>query len=111
MHTKTITFMGQPAVLACDGNCAKAWGIQCRPSEQLDPNDDDDIAYLADGELGDAPADPGTYEGGHGKPAGPHDMNKWCARQCERSDMAPTVGTVRLHDYSRRLLNKPTKHA
>lgn len=37
-------------------------------------------------------------------------MNKWCARECERSDMAPTVKELRLPNYSKRLFNQPWKH-
>lgn len=110
MNTKAIIWMGSAAVLACDGNCAKAWGIQQRPKVELDPADEDDVAWLADDELGEAPADPGTREGGHGKPVSPDAMNKWCARECERSDLAPTVETVRLHNFAQRLFNKPSKH-
>ena len=55
MHTKTIQWFGRAMVLACDGNCAKAWGISQRPKLELSA-DPDDVAYLADHELGDAPA-------------------------------------------------------
>lgn len=96
-------------VLACDGNCSKAWGITSRLKTQLGA-DDDDVVYLADGELGQAPADPGTYEGGCAKPSSPQDMNRWCSRQCERSDMASTVDGLKLRDWSARLLNQPWKH-
>jgi hypothetical protein len=37
-------------------------------------------------------------------------MNKWCARECERSDMAATVDKLALPDYSARLFNQPWKH-
>jgi hypothetical protein len=110
MHNKTIQWMGHPMLLACDGNCNKAWGVMSRPKLKLSA-DPDDVAYLADGELGDAPADPGTYEGGCAKPASPDSMNKWCARECERSDMAPTADKLALPDYSARMFNQPWKHA
>lgn len=96
-------------VLACDGRCDKAWGITQRPKEQLGA-DDDDVAYLADGELGDAPADPGTYEGASAKPASPEGMNEWCARECERSDMASTIELLRVPDFRVRIFNQPWKH-
>lgn len=96
-------------VLACDSNCGKAWGISQRPKVNLS-DDPDDVAYLADGELGSAPFRPGTYEGGCTKPRGPDGMNKWCARECERSDMAETVDKLALPDYSARLFNQPWKH-
>lgn len=100
---KTILFCGRSAVLACDGQCDKAWGINKRPrfyfQESLEaarrlakgtpPRDPDDYIFVPDDLLGAAPADPGTYEGGHGKPSAvpltdPSRMNKWCARECER---------------------------
>jgi hypothetical protein len=85
---KTITFAGQSAVVLCDGNCRKAWGVNSRPKVVLTKGDDDDYFYIPDGELGVAPEDPGTYEGGCGKPSpedGPDRMNTWCVRECERS--------------------------
>jgi len=100
---KTVLFGGRTAVLVCDGRCDKAWGINNRPrlyfQENLlvpralapgeRPRDPDDTVYLSDASLGTAPADPGTYEGDHGKPSAapltdPARMNKWCARECER---------------------------
>lgn len=111
MHTKEIIFMGQPAVLACDGKCELAWGISNRPRQRFG-DDPDDFAFLSDAEIeAPAPADPGTYEGGHAKPASPADMNKWCARECERSDTAPSTEKLSLPDYSVRLFNQPWKHA
>src|SRR5258708_1531509 len=93
MILKSITYFGGLATHACDGQCDKAWGINSRPSVAAhtpgfngDPHDD--YAYLADDELGIAPRDPGTYEGGYGKPKrarGPEDINKCCVRECERS--------------------------
>ena len=113
VYTKPITFCGQPATLACDGNCRKAWGIENRPKVMLTEDEDgggDDYAFLADGELGDAPDDPGTYEGGDGKPdaQGSEAMNRWCARQCERSELVKPGQRVKLHDFSRRLYNVPS---
>lgn len=102
--SKTILFFGKSKALVCDGRCDKAWGINNRPRlyfqeslivaralapEEL-PRDPDDIVYLSDAALGAAPEDPGTYEGDDGKPSAvpltdPSRMNKWCARECERS--------------------------
>lgn len=83
-----ITYFGQPAKVICDRNCSKAWGINLRPKTQLS-NDEDDYVYLTDGELGEAPVDPGTYEGGFGKPSLPDVFpNKWCVRECERCEMS-----------------------
>jgi hypothetical protein len=64
---KRITFFGQPAKVGCDGRCGKAWGINGRAKVRLS-DDEDDFYWPADDELGDAPADPGSYEGGYGKP-------------------------------------------
>ena len=88
----------------------KAWGINIRQKIEFDANNPDDIAYLTDGELGDAPVDPGTYEGNCSKPRSPREMNKWCARECERSDTAITVDKIVLPDYSKRVFNQPWKH-
>lgn len=114
MLMKTIQYFGAPHVMACDGRCDKAWGINLRPGVYFDANgaavsqkkcndegsniihegqeppDYDDYAFLADNEVGTAPARPQTWEGGDGKPAAvtltnSAYMNKWCARQCERS--------------------------
>lgn len=123
---KNIVYFGKPCVLACDGQCHKAWGINNRPRVYLDdptgtvyPNtdhhyppdmedykDEDDYAYLADSELGDAPIDPGTYEGECAKPVEPHErLNKWCARECERSDIADYFDDIDLDDLSVRQYN------
>ena len=67
MAEKMITYFGEPARVACDELCSKAWGINNRPKVQLS-DDEDDYEFLADSELPEAPADPGTYEGGQGKP-------------------------------------------
>lgn len=109
---KDITFCGQPAKIACDGNCGKAWGLNSRPRIGLSSNVDD-YAWLADDELGEAPADPGTHEGGHIKPSSvrrPEDMNKWCARECERCVMSSpgqSKEPLALRDFSRRVYNLP----
>lgn len=80
-------YFGKPVAVACDARCDKAWGIQNRPHRQLSEHVDDYV-WLSDEELGEAPADPGTYEGGHGKPEfSDQRMNKWCVRECERSAM------------------------
>ena len=60
-----------------------------------EPRDVDDYVYVRDSELGRAPGPGetvGISEGGHLKPSGSalgegdgERMNKWCARECERS--------------------------
>lgn len=108
---KSITYFGKPHLLMCDACCSKAWGINSRPKVSLS-DDPDDYAFLADGELGEAPPDPGTYEGGQAKPIKEEGrLNKWCARECERSVMAPQGKTGDLlPDYSRRFPNMPNRH-
>jgi hypothetical protein len=109
---KRITFFGQPAKVACDGRCSKAWGINSRPSVQLS-DDEDDYYYVPDGELPDAPADPGTTEGFQAKPLvvrSADDMNKWCVRECERCAMSEPGAVdkpLALRDFSQRRYKKP----
>jgi hypothetical protein len=84
MADKKIVYFGEVARVACDELCVKAWGIVSRP------RDETGRAFLADSELPEAPADPGTYEGGHGKPMSAASFpNKWCVRECERCRMTP----------------------
>ena len=94
--------------LSNDGKCNKAWGVNQRPKIQLS-DDDDDIAWLADSELGEAPIDPGTYEGGEGKPLTPK-HNKWCFRECERSSNCPVSEIPKLKSFEERRYNQPWKH-
>lgn len=116
MITKQITFCGQPAIVGCDAKCDKAWGINNRPKVEFDEDNPDDYAFLADSELGKAPEDPGTYEGGFGKPQLKSErLNKWCVRECERCEMsdpgAPlSVESLKFSDFSKRVYNIPSKH-
>lgn len=110
IHTKQIIWFGNHVTLACEGKCIKAWGISSRQKINFDVNDPDDYAFLADDELGDAPNQPGTWEGGHGKPSDPSQMNKWCARECERSGIFESGEPIVLTDYSARHYNQPWKH-
>jgi hypothetical protein len=109
---RVISF-GSPAVVCCDAQCSKAWGINSRPKIVLS-DDPDDIAYLADSELDEAPANPGTYEGGCAKPYTTAErLNKWCVRECERSSMSKTGRNdevVEAPDFSRRRYNMPWLH-
>jgi hypothetical protein len=109
MIQKQITFFGYQLILACDANCQKAWGINTRP-KILFPPDEDDYAFLADGELGIAPMNTGTYEGGCAKPYPENLLNKWCARECERGVMVPVGDAILLPDFSKRRYNMPSKH-
>lgn len=106
---KIITYFGQPMKIKCDEKCNKAWGCNSRPSIQLDPENEDDYCFLSDDELREAPLDPGTYEGGHGKPFH-EDMkgNKWCVRECERltkSKFGESMLPLKLHDFNKRFYN------
>ncbi len=103
MLAKLILFYARWSVLVCDGRCDKAWGWEGRPKRQLSQNEDDYV-YLGDEELGEAP-EPGRtaicMEGADAKPSRVRLfdvdsmlMNRWCARQCERS----TVIDVSLPD-------------
>jgi hypothetical protein len=105
--------VGESLIIGCDAKCSKAWGISSRPRVQLSENEDD-YAYLSDDELPDAPDDPGTYEGGHGKPLAPFErLNKWCFRECERSgECIPGAHTgLGLKNFYQRVYNRPDLHA
>jgi hypothetical protein len=108
MANEDITYFGKPAHVACDENCTKAWGIHNRPKVQLSENPED-YEWLADDELPDAPEDPGTYEGGHAKPASALDFpNRWCVRECERCRITPAGQPhteIVLPDFSKRIRN------
>ena len=126
---KEIIYLGQKAKVACDEKCNKAWGGSNRPRIYLDisettifglgeydtyPDDEtgvniDNFAYCSDDELGEAPIDPRTYEGGHAKPIDKSEIgNKWCVRECERCVMSP-LGKynepLELKDFSKRRYN------
>lgn len=105
---KEIIYCGQKTKVGCDEKCNKAWGLNTRPKEQLS-DDWDDYAFLSDGELGDAPIDPQTYEGGHGKPeADEPKLNKWCVRECERCTMSNPNDfdkPLKIKDFSKRRYN------
>src|SRR5262245_5976483 len=109
---KQILYFGHELILVCDARCDKAWGINRRPRVQLSPTDEDDYAFLADGELGEAPADPGTAEGGHRKPRTPGErLNKWCCRECERSLKIEPGKDFELPDFTCRVYNLPRAEA
>ena len=94
-------------IAICDRNCKKAWGICERPRIQLS-DDEDDVYYKGDDELGEAPDDPGTYEGGHGKPYSPDEFpNKWCVRQCERCSFEDEGEPIELLDWGSGHYNIP----
>jgi len=93
-----VQYFGQPMKVRCYRECNKAWGMHTRPTENG--------AWLSDTELGEAPADPGTYEGDSGKPLSPDAFpTKWCVRECERcasSHLGESGLPLALPDLSRR---------
>ena len=105
-----IVYFGRPTRVACDRRCTKAWGVGSRPKVRLS-DDPDDYVFLADHELGEAPADPGTYEGGEGKPMFPERHNKWCVRECERSAVGERGEMPELPDFDVPRHNIPRKAA
>lgn len=103
-------YFGFPVTFTCDMNCAKAFGTHDRPRIDFDEQDDDDWAFLADDEVGEAPY-PETDEGGHFKPQElPAEHNKWCVRECERSQTHDRGEELTLRDFSQRIYNCPLKH-
>lgn len=115
---RLITYFDAPAAVACDARCEKAWGNNNRPQIQFS-DDEEDTAFLADDEVGIAPENPGTYEGECAKPRTPEErLNKWCVRECERSEMTDAPHTYAgkrcpletVSDFSERRYNQPWKH-
>lgn len=99
----------------CDHQCEKAWGVNGRRVTngnllEFDEHNEDDVAYLADNEVGQAPANPGSTEGGHGKPFKPQKHNKWCLRECERCKVIAPGELIEIPDFSQRIYNQPWKH-
>ncbi|HDR9105393.1 TPA: hypothetical protein QDB04_002234 [Burkholderia vietnamiensis] len=110
MHVQSISWFGRQMKVGCDGNCGKAWGLSARPRIRLDFLDPEDIAFLADSELDQAPADPGAFSG-YRKPAeGPAGINKWCALECERSTICGLGHQPEISDFSERRYTQPWKH-
>lgn len=107
-----INYFDDKVTVVCDARCDKAWGHNNRPKIEFNDDDPDDYAYLADHELGVAPVDPGTYEGGHGKPETIAEFpNKWCVRECERCGMlGARHGDYPASDFSVRVYNQPSLH-
>lgn len=112
--TTQVHSMGRDRLYVCDRNCAKAWGVNGRrhdTASAIDFDGEDDIVYLSDDETGEAPANPGTYEGGHAKPMHPDSHNKWCVRECERCDRIEAGEPILVPDFSVRHYNQPWRHA
>lgn len=113
MLTTQIIWFGKTCLSVCDRKCEKAWGVNGRchgETSSIKFDDDDDIVFLADDEVGMAPHDPGTYEGGQAKPLYPQVHNKWCVRECERCSIIEVGEEIVYPDYSVRHYNTPWKH-
>lgn len=105
MICKPILYFGKNVILVCDAQCNKAWGNNNRPFVRLSQRQDD-IEWLSDEELSEAPANPGTYEGDEAKPTYSEErLNKWCARECERSRIVDPCEDFKLHDWTKRVQN------
>mgnify|MGYP003532947149 CR=1 FL=1 len=110
MIRKQVRFFGEQVVIACDGRCDKAWGINERPRVLLSGKDDDNI-FVPDDALGIA-GPPGTWEGGDGRPSSVpltdgERMNKWCARECERGGIYKLTEEIALRDLGNPRANIP----
>jgi hypothetical protein len=70
-----ITFAGQALTAICDFKCERACGKHARPTAKLSSGDAH-YAFFSDGELGAAPDEPGTEEGGCRKPDHPVRHNR-----------------------------------
>lgn len=109
--TTSILYFGKRCLAVCDQKCNKAWGLNGGRPEWRDSTEPDDVIWFADGEVGEAPADPGSYEGGEGKPFGPPLVhNKWCVRECERSTTVDIGRPIQCINWSQRIYNQPWKH-
>lgn len=103
---RPILYFGAPKLIACDGRCSHAWGRR-RPRTELDPDEPDDYLAASDDEAGPCPFTGMDLdaEGGETKPDSPADMNRWCARACERSVLVPaSTGVVNPR------FNMPSRH-
>ncbi|PLS18900.1 hypothetical protein CVD28_00425 [Bacillus sp. M6-12] len=115
MLTKEIRAFGRALTIGCDGKCEKAFGLNGRPSVQLS-DDEDDICWLADDEVGIAPTTGKTVITSEGGDMKPHPafsgdkLNKWCYRECERCASAEIGEELKVKDFSVRRYNMPSKH-
>jgi hypothetical protein len=69
--TTSILYSGKRCLAVCDHKCNKAWWFDGDRPQRRDPAEPDDVIWFADREVGIAPANPGSYEGGQGKPSTP----------------------------------------
>ncbi len=84
---------------------------KCNDCPHFDNEYYDDYVFLSDEELGRAPVNPGTYEGNDCKPKSTKDrLNKWCARECERSKLIEANTEFNLCNFSTRIYNKGERY-
>jgi len=112
-------FSGVPVVFVCDRKCNKAWGQNLRQRRQIAENDiclqrllvgayhaEDFWELVPDGELGEAPEKPGSYEGVDAKPLPPVDShNRWCVRECERCETYEPGEPLYVHNFDKPVPN------
>ena len=116
MIQKQVRFFGEQVVLACDGRCDKAWGINGRARVLLSTKDDDHV-LVPDSALGAAPPPGqtvGVAEGNDCKPSAVPltdggRMNKWCARECERGGIYKLSEPLSLRDLENPRTNIPKR--
>ena len=95
-----IMYMGEPATVACDELCHKAWGFHSRPKLFLDENKDD-YKFMSDDEFDIAPY-PDTIEGTEKKPKRVKSrLNRWCVREFERCYIGPPDNEIVLPTFPR----------
>jgi uncharacterized protein len=119
MITKDILFCESNSTVACDGNCAKAWGINGRPREYFQDSyaDPDDYVFISDDVLGKAPEPGRTVTPSVRADEKPHAlmlvdgarMNRWCAQECERSVVVQRGHLPVLPDMRSPQPNKPIR--
>jgi hypothetical protein len=113
MKASITTWLGQSAVIMCDGKCSKAWGEGQRPKIILSDNPGDNL-FFADDELGTAPILPSVGKG-TGKPVDLSEFpTKWCELWCERKVVKPEDEQIDLlndlPDWSKRRYAMPWMH-
>jgi hypothetical protein len=108
---RDVKSCGKPITIYCDANCKKAWGISQRPKIKLS-DDEDDVVYMSDEELKNAPRLPDSSAGLQMKPQNKDEwLNKWCYRECERCGAFRKGEEFKgLKDWSVRRYNQPWKH-
>lgn len=109
----TAPFMtfGNVSILACDGKCKNARGLQRRPKMLLDATNPADFALLSDAELAVFEALGRETPRDVDQPKRPCEMNEWCLWKCERSSTFLAGQELVLKDFRKRQYNMPWLHA